>query len=876
MAILITAMMPLFANSEAQTLPRQITSYAKVTIQPEVIGVGQPVMGYAFLGNAPLPGSSMNNPYRFKNYTVWITDPAGKVTNLHWPTIDDTTGCQMFRFTPELVGQYNVTFTFGGMTLTSADTGTAANIGNVYLPSTADCTFYVQQDPIPTFPDSYPLPAEYWMRPIYGENPGWFKISSNWLGTGAPVNSKTGAGTISGTGGQAAIQRYPGDAVGSKTGHVMWTKPMQSGGVVGGDNYEVDGQTFFEGSAYINRFQNPIIVAGMLIYREPLNFASSGGGDTVCVNIATGKEIWRNSAMPALSFGNMRDVQDANQHGVFPPLVATANWARVFDAYTGYPMFNVTGVPGGTLVQGPNGEHIRYTFFNNGTNNNPDWYLCMWNSTLMWNGVGYHAGDTQNTPTINAVSGTVAANNGRRYNWVDTTTQNKSIPWRTQDQYSGFTVLAAYYNNIMICRNGTYPSLTGQMQNVSGVVSLTSTSWNYFAIDIDTSSNRFGQILWTSPTYTSPQDKTITWGGSDPTTETFVEATKETTVFTGFSMKSGQKLWETQGQTTLDYFGNPSYPYAAAQNAYGRLYSLNFGGLLYCYDLTNGTLLWTYGNGGPGNSTQSGLQAPGYYPGFIMGVGDDVVYIAATQHTITTPIPKGNFMRGINATTGAELWTISDYTGTFTVLPYAMADGYSAFFNGYDNQIYTLGKGPTSLTVTAPDLSANFGQPVVIRGTVYDVSEGTKQDELAARFAKGVAVSSDECMADWMGYIYQNKPLPMDFVGVEVTVYVVDANNNYREIGTAITDSTGAYSLIWRPDIPGSYSVTANFKGTEGYWGSRATTAFNVMDEITTPTPTTEPPISMAEAYFVPSVIGIVLAILLVGVATIVLLRKRP
>ena len=880
-ALLMIVVMPILVTTiEAQTLRRQYTTYAKITVQPEVIGVGQKAMGYAFLGNPPLPGSSMNNPYRYRNYTVWITDPDGKVETKHWDIVDDTTGCQMFSIVPEIVGQYNLTFTFGGMTITSSDTSSSSSIGDVYLASTANCTFYAQQEPIPEYPNSYPLPTEYWTRPIYGENPDWFKISSNWLGTGAPVNSNTGYGVISGTNSRSEIQRYPGDAVGSKTGHVMWTKPLQSGGVVGGETYEVDGQTFFEGSAYVNRFENPIIVAGMLIYKEPLSFSSASGGDTVCVEISSGKELWRNPSIPLLSFGNMRDVQDANQHGVYPPIVATSNWARVFDAYTGYPLFNVTGVPGGTLVQGPNGEHIRYTLFNNGTSTAPSWYLCMWNSTLMWNGVGYHRGDTQNIPAIdmNATTRTVAANTARRYNWIDSTTQNKSIPWRSQypATATNLTVVAAYYNDVMIFRYGTYPTLTGQMQNVSGVVSLATTSWTYFAVNIDPESNRFGDVVWTSSSFSSPQDKTITFSGSDPVAEVFMEGIKETTQFVGYSMRTGKQLWTTEGQTTLDYFGNPSYPYASAQSAYGRLYSLNFGGILYCYNETNGKLLWTYGNGGPGNSTQSGLQAPGHYPGFIMGVGDDVVYIAATQHTITTPIPKGNFMRGINATTGEELWTISDYTGSFFVLPYAMADGYSTYFNGYDNQIYTLGRGPTSLTVTAPDLSADYKQPVVIRGTVYDVSSGTKQDELTARFTKGVGVASDDCMADWMGYIYQNKPLPANFTGVDVTIYVVDSNNNYRPIGTATTDSTGAYSLVWEPDISGTFSVTAVFQGTNGYWPSRATTAFNVMDEKVTPAPTETPP-SITDTYFIPSVIAIIVAILIVGIATIfLLLRKRP
>ncbi len=895
-------------TTEAHNPPYQITTYAKVTIQPEVIGVGQSALGYAFLGNAPLSGSLMTNSYRYHNYTVWITDPNGQVKTLHWDTVDDTTGVQMFKYTPTVVGQYNITFTFGGMTLTSADTGSSQSIGDVYLSSTATCTFYATEEQISNFPDSYPLPTEYWSRPIYGENPGWFSISSNWLGTGAPVISATGSGLLTGTTTQSAIQRYPGDAIGSLTSHVMWTKQVQSGGVVGGETYQTAGDTYFEGSAYINRFQNPIIVAGMLIYKEPLNFASATGGDTVCVDLSTGLEKWRSTTMPAISFAYVPDVQNPNQHGVFQPLLVTSNWAQVYDAWTGYPLFNVTNYAsvGGTIAMGSNGEHIKYTFFNNGTTSSPDWYLCEWNSTLMWGGIGYHPGETGSTPAIQTQTTTtyawnnqttyvnniktvtsqnvsssvtsVIANQGRRYNWLDSTTQNKSISWKNADQYKSlsFTVVAAYYNNIMICRNGSYPNLSGVTQNVSGTVSLTSANWTYFAIDLNESHGTFGQILWTSPTYTSLQDKTITFGGSDPIANVFVEGIKETTQFIGYSMKDGSKLWTSDGETTLDYFGQMAFPYAAAQEAYGKLYSMNYGGLLYCYDLKDGKLLWTYGNGGEGNSTSSGLQTHGYYPGFIMAVGNGIVYIAATQHTITTPIPKGNYMRAVNATTGEELWTISDYTGGFMTLSFAMADGYCTYFNGYDNQIYTVGKGPSTLTVSAPDLSAAAGQPVVLRGTVYDVSEGTKQSELAARFANGVPVCSDASMADWMGYLYQDKPLPSNFTGVEVTLNVFDANGNFRVIGTTTTDATGAYSYVWQPDIPGTFQVVATFAGTQGYWGSSATTAFNVMEPEATPTPVPTPAPSMADLYFIPAVVAILLAIIVIGGATILLLKKHP
>jgi hypothetical protein len=196
--------------------------------------------------------------------------------------------------------------------------------------------------------------------------------------------------------------------------------------------------------------------------------------------------------------------------------------------------------------------------------------------------------------------------------------------------------------------------------------------------------------------------------------------------------------------------------------------------------------------------------------------------------------------------------------------------------NGLDNNIYSIGRGPSALTVTAPDLSAASGQPVVIRGTVTDVSAGTKQDEQAARFPNGVPVASDSVMKDWMGYVYQQKPLPTGFTGVEVSIDVVDSNGNYRNIGTTTSDYSGAYSLVWQPDIPGTYNVVATFKGTNGYWPSTATTAFNVMGEhpTATPAPTAAP--SMADQYFVPAIAGLFVFVAIIGVVIILVLRKKP
>ena len=130
--------------------------------------------------------------------------------------------------------------------------------------------------------------------------------------------------------------------------------------------------------------------------------------------------------------------------------------------------------------------------------------------------------------------------------------------------------------------------------------------------------------------------------------------------------------------------------------------------------------------------------------------------------------------RAINATTGQEIWTLSAYTGEFSAMGYAIADGYSTFFNSYDDSIYSLGQGPSATTVTASPSVSTLGDNVVIKGTVMDVSAGTKQAEQAADFPNGVPCASDASMSQWMSYVYQQQPEPKNFTGVPVMISVTD------------------------------------------------------------------------------------------------------
>ena len=201
--------------------------------------------------------------------------------------------------------------------------------------------------------NSYPLPTEYWTRPIEGENTYWYAISSNWLN--APY-IRTGSTVTGGAG----YGRYQPDGTAPNSAHVMWTKALQFGGIVGGNDTAVAGETYYMGGSYNVRFSNAIVMQGNLYYQESYG-NGGGGGNYVAVDIRTGQELWRINAqqLALLLFHHSATLsfETGNQHGVLPnglliaPITVTGQgtvW-RTYDPRTGVlTTMNVTNVPSGT------------------------------------------------------------------------------------------------------------------------------------------------------------------------------------------------------------------------------------------------------------------------------------------------------------------------------------------------------------------------------------------------------------------------------------------------------------------------------------------------------------------------------------------------
>ena len=315
--------------------------------------------------------------------------------------------------------------------------------------------------------------------------------------------------------------------------------------------------------------------------------------------------------------------------------------------------------------------------------------------------------------------------------------------------------------------------------------------------------------------------------------------------------------------------------YSARQGfpAYGILYISGYGGEIKAFSTLNGTLLWTY------NNTNSGTGTPwGLYPTHISAIADGVVYAFSGEHSPNKPLYHGYRTRAIDAFTGEELWTLKGWSASglgTTLAPIAIADGFLTYYNLYDGQIYTVGKGPSATTILIQNDVITEGESVLVKGSVMDIAAGTKQNGQEARFPNGVPAVSDESMTSWMEYVYMQQPRPTEATGVEVTLSVFDPNKNTYDIGTVTSDSNGMYKLLWEPPVPGEYTVYAHFGGSEGYRPSYAETAVAVLNALP---PETQPetPQSMTDAYVIAGVAAIIIVIVIVGAVILLFLRKRP
>ncbi len=869
--LLLTFTISIFAlpAANAHTPAWSIPTYAYISVSPNPVGVNQNVFVVMWLDKV-LPGATIQpsgQDIRFHDYKLTITKPDNTTETKKFSIVADTTSSQFTLYTPSQVGTYKFKFEFPGQTYTWTNLiigafgpPTQNNYTNdTYLASSAETTLTVQQEQITSVED-YPLPTGYWNRPIEGENTNWASIASNWLGSPQIVN----------------LVQPDGNA--PDTSHIMWTRTYQDGGVVGSRTSSIPGVTYYTSLSYEGKFSSPIIMQGRLYYPLPLSDSILGGmgatlgGGYACIDLQTGEQIWKQNYAVNPTFGQIYDYESPNQHGSLGYLWAVSGTTWIaYEPETGNWLFNLTNVPSGTAAYTSKGEIVRYVL------NVQNKWLALWNNTAAPNLSGDATGISANALMWRPVGKVIDASTA--YSW------NVSIPALPSGSFSIFGVI----ENDILLASANFGSGTGGTLGASAIPTVCAISLKPYSL---------GNILW-SQVYTPPPGNLTRMigrdgsGSFDPKNRVFTIYDKETLQWSGYSIDTGNCVWGPIGDADdYDYFSTYATKCPIID---GRLYVTGFGGVLRCYDTSNGALLWTYGNGGEGNSTNSGLDTPwGNYPMFAGAAADGKIYVFSSEHSPNVPPYKGERIRCIDAYTGEELWTLLGWgeSGNFFSANGAIADGYYTYLNSYDMQLYCVGRGPSATTVTA---TAGVGNAVTIQGTVTDICAGAKKLVQTGKFNVVPAVS-DASMGKWMEYLYMQKPMPTNATGVPVTLYISEQSGAVVDTLHSTTDVSGHYVVSWIPITTGAFTVTAVFDGTNGYYASTGVNSIAVgpLSTIATATPTptatatpTASPTPTPSPSIVPTppgnpgigvevYIAIAAVIIIVAIVTVaVLLRRR-
>ncbi len=563
--------MPIISLPTSAQTSGQMTSYAYLIVEPNPVGVGQTTY-IAMIVDVPLPSSSEANDIRRHNYQLAITAPDGTVTTKSWDRVADTTGVQSTSFTPDQVGTYTFDFNYPDQTYTwtSAEGGSNAYTGLIFLGVNATATLTVQEDIVQATADS-PLPTEYWERPIYGEDYNWYKMGSQWLGSGS--SSYASSANYFGTFQQPGMSLWQLGGIGPESSHIVWTTPLEDGGVVGGINTGVDGATFYSGGSYEGRFQNALIINGRLYYKAPLSdevsTGTTGAGDYTCRDLRTGEIIWTNPDINP-TFGELYSYESPNQHGVIPngylwQAVGTT-WIA-WDSLTGQWLFNVTGVPTGTTVYTTQGEIVKYVFDYDKTAKTG--WLALWNWTAADDVPRSPPGSGSNALQYRPVGKVIDASTA--YSWNVTITADLTGTLSSQDP----TIQYVLPGDILL---GTTPSMAPGVLRERG----TTDPFQVWTLSLEDSSK--GTLHW-KKSYDAPSgNMTLKLGPIDPVNRVWTTTTAEDMQYQGYSLDNGNQLWSTHEEIRpMQFFSSGSGAGQRCTTAYGNIYTQGFGGEMFCY-----------------------------------------------------------------------------------------------------------------------------------------------------------------------------------------------------------------------------------------------------------------------------------------------------
>ncbi|HLN46033.1 MAG TPA: PQQ-binding-like beta-propeller repeat protein [Candidatus Sulfotelmatobacter sp.] len=788
-----------------------------LSFNPNPIGKGQTLLVNMWLNPA------LHVSRYFKDYTVIITKPDGTTETVKKDSYRaDATA--WFEYVPDQVGEWKLKFDFPGGYFPAGNytiypgAFVGANIVNFqssvyYQPSqTQEQKLTVQENYVYSWPPAA-LPTDYWTRPASILNREWWPILGNYPGTGYEGGGPMWDALYPNTNpAWSARYNFHPWIQAPNTAHMVWKRASAIGGLIGGPAGQL-GTTGNPGT--------PSVIYSGRCYQTITK--PNVGSVAQCYDLRTGEIYYE---IPTSSGG-------------------------VTPSYVSYPRGTGSEVPGAEATQTYSVELLSISSTQLQKIN--PWTGAVTNISITvspsLSGTTYYK-DSQCLSIQNL--GTTSAPNYRLINWT------------TIGSSTNFT--SRIGSNMSYARS-SLPTLidfnAGYGANQNSITE-GNTTGIYEGMRLEGINLWTGQSIWNvtidEPRYSDSchvadhgKVAVLSQGGH----------------FLAYDLATGKQLWTSE---QMDYpWDAASFGAYAIASAYGMFYRFGYGGV-YAFDWNDGHIVWKYTSPALAAFESPYLAEEGgesVYPFNTGGViADGKLYTRNTEHTASWPRTRGWSIHCINITTGEGIWRLSGET-----TPGAMADGYLTAANSWDGYMYVFGKGKSTTTVTAPDVSVPKGTAVVIKGSVLDLSPAQPNTP---------CVSKDS-MTLQMEYLHMQQPMDgiwhnETVMGVPVTLTAFDSNGNPVDIGTVSTDGYyGTFSKTWTPPNEGDYKIIASFAGDDSYGSSAASTSISVGPAPTTTNTDNQQQISVPDytMTIVYGVIAIIVAIA-VGIAiAILVLRKK-
>ncbi|MGD0644666.1 MAG: PQQ-binding-like beta-propeller repeat protein [Candidatus Bathyarchaeia archaeon] len=932
--MLILGLSAVLAVSSHPTAKANITPYqgevfstwTYISVQPVTEGVGQAMTIVFWLDlNPPTAIGEFGDRWTFM---VNVVKPDGTNDTLG-PITSDPVGNGYSSYTPTEPGQYEFQAFFEQHVIDGGASRGLISPGGigywpsgspyalsyfpkvVYLNPVGDVMLASASQPVnatvtstsyPNFVET-PLPTDYWSRPVYDANRNWGSVMGEWYNAGELAQFGAGG-------------KYDPYSLGPSSAHILWTSPFWFGGIAGG----VAGlssagyaDSAYSGQSYQAYGSQPYMVLNGIAYCSITTDPVEGFYE---LNLATGQRVYyANTTGPVVgaggafasvgsipaglpAFGQVLDMETPNQHGQLSYYwVTTTGKASTWDLYDSYsnqyicsignlPSWMaaaaIFAVPTNTRSYGNDGSILEWQIANYGNASSPNLYLQCWNTTQAILAPSDIA-DLGYIPIYGQSPTTIGVPSGSNTYWMWRPAMNV-----TYDGSLGYSVNMSIPNTIAYSSPGMFGNSPVMREIIpdkeiigiypgsnNGSLSVPGQVW---AIDI--SDKGMGHVLY-QYNFTAPagagdmaaqsqlfSQHDVAYAGVDANASIFWYQSTLFRQWYVFNLANGNLLWTSPPEAQFEFYGAGAMVYNNMFIDYGT-----WGGVVTAYNAQTGAFLWNWTAPSVGQG-----ETPYQYTPTSYGVlsGDGQLYLYSNEHSVNNPIRRDAAIWDVNATNGHEIWQSMCWPSGSPIL----ADGDLLVLDDHDNQIYNYGKGPSQLTVQTPLAGVTQGQTFEIQGSVLDVSPGTTQSSIALRFPNGVPAVSDASQQQFMAYVYQQQgTIATNTTGVPVDITLIDPNGNIVNEPTVTSDASGHYQLHFdtKTGVPGEYEVIASFPGSNAYYPSYSEAGFYVNNAPTATSVPTATPTSVADMYFIPMSIGIIVLIIIVLVVVVLLmLRKRP